>query len=306
MTTEEKAKAYEMALELAKKIYNESAGSCCDTANATVKVLEGLFPQLKESEDERLANQLINLVQSAGEVLLVPTNKEELIGWIKKCKESLHISETCKENADSFTDGEDERIRKAIIELLKEVGRDDTGISENAKCMIAWLERQKKQERWRVGENAYFTPEQKPAEWSEKYIADIFEKVGLARIVREQGNDELTNAVQSAMIELSKGYKQEWSEEDERILKGIIGKIDHDQSYGVSKKDMLDFLNDIRIRRGNIICVDADRIQEYLPRLTWKPSDEQMEALHKAIKKAYHDYDARPLEFLYTDLLKLK
>ena len=37
-----------------------------------------------------------------------------------------------------------------------------------------------------------------------------------------------------------------WSEENERILKGIIGKIDHDQTYGVSKNDMLSFLNHIR------------------------------------------------------------
>ncbi len=42
-------------------------------------------------------------------------------------------------------ESEDERIRKAIIELLKEVGRDDTGISENVKCMIAYLEKQKEQ-----------------------------------------------------------------------------------------------------------------------------------------------------------------
>lgn len=42
-----------------------------------------------------------------------------------------------------LAESEDERIRKAIIELLKEVGRDDTGISENAKCMIAYLEKQK-------------------------------------------------------------------------------------------------------------------------------------------------------------------
>ena len=33
-----------------------------------------------------------------------------------------------------------------------------------------------------------------------------------------------------------------WSEEDKRILKGIIGKIDHDQTYGVSKDEMLNFL----------------------------------------------------------------
>lgn len=39
--------------------------------------------------------------------------------------------------------------------------------------------------------------------------------------------------------------KQEWSEEDKRILKGIIGKINHDQSYGVSKEEMLNFLRDL-------------------------------------------------------------
>ena len=58
---------------------------------------------------------------------------------------------------------------------------------------------------------------QKPAEWSEKHIADIFEKVGLAKIVREQGNDELTNALQDAMLELSKVGNTEWSEEDEKM-----------------------------------------------------------------------------------------
>lgn len=52
-----------------------------------------------------------------------------------------------------YAESEDERIRKAIIELLKEVGRDDTGTSENVKCMIAYLEKQK---------------EQKSAEWSEE------------------------------------------------------------------------------------------------------------------------------------------
>ena len=66
--------------------------------------------------------------------------------------------------------------------------------------------------------------EQKPA-WSEKYIANVFEKVGLAKIAREQGNDALTGALQSAMIELSKFIpqpNQEWSEEDEEIKSALI------------------------------------------------------------------------------------
>ena len=77
----------------------------------------------------------------------------------KKYKEALERAKIyCKEHTmvnpknlipiifPELRESEDERIRKAIIELLKEVGRDDTGISENAKCMIAWLEKQKEPE----------------------------------------------------------------------------------------------------------------------------------------------------------------
>ena len=51
----------------------------------------------------------------------------------------------------------------------------------------------------------------------------------------------------------------EWSEEEKRILKGIKGKIDHDQTYGVSKLEMLSFL---------------EKLRPY-----WKPSEEQMSVL---------------------------
>lgn len=57
----------------------------------------------------------------------------------------------------------------------------------------------------------------------------------------------------------------EWSEEDKHILKGIIGKIDHDQTYGVSKVEMLSFLKSLR------------------PQPHWKPSEEQMRALNEII-----------------------
>lgn len=40
--------------------------------------------------------------------------------------------------------------------------------------------------------------------WSEKYIADVFEKTGLAKIAREQANDRLTCALQDVLLELSR------------------------------------------------------------------------------------------------------
>ena len=78
-------------------------------------------------------------------------------------------------------------------------------------------------------------------EKNEKHIADIFEKVGLAKIVREQGNDELTNALQNAMLELSKVGNAGWSEEDEERIQRIHNfmwknrKGDTDTIYQIEK-----------------------------------------------------------------------
>lgn len=99
-------------------------------------------------------------------------------------------------------------------------------------------------------------------EWSEKYIADVFEKVGLAKIVREQSNDNLTNALQDAMIELSKFTpqpKQKWSEKDTSLCARIQGILSVCKSHSLLSpdlyKEMCDWLKSLR------------------PQNTWKPSD---------------------------------
>ena len=72
-------------------------------------------------------------------------------------------------------------------------------------------------------------------EWSEQHIADIFEKVGLAKIVREQGNDDLTNALQDAMLELSKVGNAELNEEDERMLRRCIKSVESSKNFADSQ-----------------------------------------------------------------------
>lgn len=53
----------------------------------TAKIEDGkIIVKKEETEDERIIKQLVSLVRSAGEVLLVPTNKEELIAWLEKQK----------------------------------------------------------------------------------------------------------------------------------------------------------------------------------------------------------------------------
>ena len=95
-----------------------------------------------------------------------------------------------------LNESEDERIRKQFIDAIK-IGRSNSGIpftEEAASRYIAWLEKhseeeiqkirkeeytngfndaagfgkQKEQKPWKVGANAYFTPEQKPAEYLDR------------------------------------------------------------------------------------------------------------------------------------------
>ena len=131
-------------------------------------------------------------------------------------------------------ESEDERIRKEMIDFLKSEKAFRTIDLPKSEAWVAYLERQKEPnpfsgvsfdynghcygmcardngvEITKDGKIIYRSVPpfigQNPV--TEEYIANVFEKVGLAKIVRELGNDALTNAVQSAMIELSQQGKQ--------------------------------------------------------------------------------------------------
>lgn len=157
---------------------------------------------------------------------------------------------------DKYTESEDERIRKAVVSLVYEMkGTYQSFAKVELDKMVAWLEKQKEPKH---------APDdlQKSFEAGQTSIVDNPEQYGLCK-------------------------KPAWSEEDERILKGIIGKIDHDQTYGVSKAEMLSFLKSLR------------------PQPHWKPSKEQMEALMSGLRilPTGESYDI--LLSLYNYLKKL-
>ena len=110
MTQEEKAKAYDEALERAKFYH----GNC--PSEPERKKLEKMFPALRESKDERIRKSLIKFLTDIKEIsesgrTSWAVRKEDaemcksFIAWLEKQKESLHIPETCEENANSFIDG---------------------------------------------------------------------------------------------------------------------------------------------------------------------------------------------------------
>lgn len=165
-------------------------------------------------------------------------------------------------------ESEDERIRKAIIELLKEVGRDDTGISENAKCMIAYLEKQKE------------------STWTEE-DERLFDSTVW----------HLRNSVNNGDTEHSAGQLEDWfkSIRHYRNRTGVDKRI---------SQEILDYFNekkDYRLRWYNWVQY-AGREN------WWMPREEQMEALENVIKcelSAGLHTRAEILQSLFADLKKL-
>ena len=138
-------------------------------------------------------------------------------------------------------------------------------------------------------------------DWSEKYIADVFEKVGLAKIVREQSNDALTNALQHAMIELSKFMpqpKQEWSEEDEEMFGNVLSTL----SICSNNPDIP---IDVRKMHQKEYAWFDELYNRFYSQPQWKPSKEQIEALLEAAQGLYSCKEKNLLLDLYEQLKAL-
>lgn len=260
---------------------------------------------------------------------------------------------------DFEMESDDEKIRKAIIEVLKDVYEcaDIPSISQKQTLdsYIAYLEKQGEQKKFingiQVGDKVTRNEDgvlvnlsqlnrvAKPAKeynitgigsknakgklgemirnlnplgetiqrhniWSKKLIVDVFEMVGLAKIAREQGNDALTESLQSAMIELAKYSvviqpKQEWSEEDKEMIRNIIDTI----NIAINDCDV----DDIGTKARFSLEKERAWLKSLRPQNHWKPSEEQMEALEYFI--VYHNGStnyAKDLEELRLQLDKLK
>lgn len=244
MTTEEKAKAYDIALEKAQEIKGKILQSHLSTESckAVSEYINTIIPELAESDDERIRKELIDYILYKVGPHITEEQEHRWVSWLEKQKESLHIPESCKENADSFTD-EDERIIKEIRDLLVNACEADRRYPH----LLAWLEKQKEQKSTESKlEDAfkYYTDngitiscgdliakpkEQNPVEWNEKDETII---EGACNALEIHGHTKLASMLKS----LHPQPKQEWSEHDEHWLKLCIGEL---QSFWKFKKDKL-------------------------------------------------------------------
>lgn len=91
-----------------------------------------------------------------------------------------------------------------------------------------------------------------------------------------------------------KEQKSSWGEEDERIIEDASKYLREyaSQVQGVYSKRYVESI--------------ADRIESLRPQNTWKPSDEQMDALYSAIRNPYLSTEYNGITALLKQLKKLK
>lgn len=315
----EKAKLYDEALEIAKKNYI-SAQDLCEGSKIGVEcfknTLESIFPELKESEDDRIRKELTEFLKSAAGGFLDTTIHCKTFGkwvdWLEKQlkKEFVNFDEAEKEKTEFIGDGFIEchadflDFKKGETYWLEYIGDDMYNVrSDNL-----------------LGKTYHITPCQlytifKKLTWPEKQ-GEQKTKINSCKITFEdvlalecamktvkitKGGNELYemlvllyNKIHNIYL-LKKQGKQEpvWSEEDVFKVQRICKYLNEAKKY---------YADITEVRE----CIDWLKSLE--DRYTWKPNDEQMEALAWALSlsKNCGEECAFDLRTLQDQLKKLR
>lgn len=224
----------------------------------------------KESEDERIINQLISLVRSAGEVLLIPTNKEELITWLEKQKE--------QEPVDKFQEylnaSPAERRKMNMDEILG----DNKGHQKTPDALTTDSNK-----------------EDDTSDCKYKNLDDIAQEYvdGIRQYNPEPTWDLIQTAVCYGYHLAENGQKPaEWSEEDENMAYFINQFLEYHEASDPTAKSCKDWFK--------------NKLKSLRP--SWKPSEEQMEALESAVKlykDTHFEIHHEKIVSLYEQLKKL-
>lgn len=336
MTDIEKAKAYDEALERAANLYAGVHKGCKE-------VIDNIFPELCESEDERVRKGLVDFVTVMKSAIEngrreLAIRKDDLrlcdswLAWLEKQKESSHVPETCKENTDSFTDA----CKDVIVAIEKYLDwltgypdyapKGKYSIRDMLNCLYI-LEKQKEQkpeqyflcdtikDKIRSYISNHFTAdevvktdvrsivkameegvrlgkeEQKPAEWGEEDLQHkswILEHLADGeRKMPEYAED--FRAAYKWLKSLRPQPKQEWNEEDEKVVKSIINYLSYDGTQAILTEEIDEWIAWLKSLRPS-----------------WKPSEDQMQALRYTLEYMPDSFKPRcTLVTLQNDLKKL-
>jgi len=236
-------------------------------------------PEAAESKDERIRKALIRNFTNQHSSNF-PTadgfTREQILAWLKKQKPIQNINK------------EDEEVRQYIIRIMKQ---KDINVPMVKKA-LAWLEKEGKSdkivEKAKIEKQRVLVTESDGSaniDWDTRSLKD-------ARRLLEYG-------LQYINTELEKQGKQrfDWSKEDSLMIEETLFFL---REYQQSNR-----CKDENGMQNSVSCEKwlkslKDRIQ---PKTTWKPSEEQMDALNSARWNA--PFKIEILDSLCNDLKKL-
>lgn len=248
MTTEQKAKAYDEALNIAKETY--------ETQPMYRAWLEKMFPELRESEDEKMT-RVISL---------------------------------------ALTDVPEERF---------------TSLGTTSRDCLAYLKKQKEQKpaltperirpKFAVGDTVC-----RPM-WSDHTIREIYVRCNdpVYVCVNEEGTESHIPFSEQDEWERKEQKPAEWSEEDEKMLQRIIRHTESEYQDWCNDK----YGNSEIVSDGKRSCLERlDWLEKRLKSLrpSWKPSEEQMEAMEFVIKDYREDGCIATANYLQEILDQIK
>lgn len=283
-SVEEKAQRYDEAIGKAKKWYD------ANTNEGYRGIFEEIFPELKKSEDERIRKGLISHLKELkeraveGSFLKHPTHYDAWIAWLEKQGEQkpadkvepkFKVGDTIKDPYGNLYH---------IAEIL------DYSYKTNDGRFILF----KNQEIYTLSNLTAWSKEDEycldGAIDTEMYMLDVVNGIKKFDVGNESIKEECTKELN--WLKSLKGrvqLKQEWSEEDEKMLDEMYKFFDTHKIPSL-KHDMKDY---------------AKFIKSFKPQNTWKPSITQLNAL-SIVSKGNAPDDIEAIVSLYSDLKKLK
>ncbi len=323
MTEKQKAKAYDEAFGRAKALYAKGAPDSLH--------LEEMFPELKENKDDRLRNNIIELVKQSSSILN-PMNQKSMIAWLKKqgTKESKktsiwnHWKDGIAGNGEGkliylIKNGNDYRLSSSLgfeCDYIK--------LSDLDELMLSEKQGEQKPTDKKYTFNAIprllsmIQPTDRAKAYCQKLI-DILIQEGYSADAKIVGNClKQMNGEKVAMATMDEQKPAEWNEEDEKNYNTIL-KIIRDSDTPAQLANKLAFWieslkpqpkqewseEDERMINSIIENLDegewldiyqVDWLKSLKAQPHWKPSEEQMKALNEiintlAVSKHPHEND---------------
>ena len=102
------------------------------------EIAETIFPQLKESEDEKIRKAILELVKQSSHILN-PMNQKSMIAWLEKqgSQNLANSAKTCKDEQNPAWSEEDENKLKVVISFVNSNPAEDPFYDKG--CLKDWL-----------------------------------------------------------------------------------------------------------------------------------------------------------------------